>query len=401
MSSSSKSNNNLSLVTRDQVGRWWNLWRHRGGKIRTDAYGFASADFSLDRDFAFAWDDIGLNNQIFFYSPWGDVAFHGRLDAITPTWQDGVSSLVCIAKGYRDSAADLNFNGTLIGTPQAKIAALISGGYLPQLSSDTSGLITTGIASGTTATPNSGTDDQAVWEVILNICKSGTSTGQKVLPQVWDDRRLITKAVDMISPSPRYIVDRRNVSKISLSRTLSDTYTQVEVRYKDSVDGSLQRLLLPSVPGAIALSLGIDFTGGGTVTPFVRTRILDITGILPDGCDAATATNAGTALLNQEQRVKNSSDSIVIERDYVIFDQLSGQEIPGWAARGGEWLQVNGFSPWPSEIGTGTSAGDKTIQSMFFISGTEFDIDSRVLTVTPESAGDLASVISDRLGGGN
>lgn len=391
--------NNLTLVIRDQPGRYWNVWDDRGGKLKNGTNGYESADWTLDRDFSFAWDDQALNNQVYYYLPFGDEVFHGRLSSLTPTWDNGISSLAGAAKGYKDSATDLKFNGMLTGTPEARIAALITGGYLPQLSSDTTGLITTGIASGTTSTENSGTDDQPPWDVILNICKSGTSANYKVVPQVWGGRKLITKAINTVSPMPRYIVDRANVKKISLARTLSDIYTQVEVRYKSSTNGSLQRLNLPPSTSAIATALGVDFTGGGTITPFLKTRVLDLTGILPAGTNLATATAAGNALLNEIQRVSNTSDSIVIDQDYVIFDALEGQEIPNCKLRGDDWLQINGFSPWPSEIGTGTGAGDQTITSMFLMTAAEYDKDNRVLTITPESAGDLASAIQERLQG--
>jgi hypothetical protein len=389
--------NNLTLIIRDQAARYWPIYDDRGGKLKNGTYGYDSADWTLDREFGFAWDDQALNNQVYYYTPFGDEVFAGRLNSLTPTWGDGVSSLAGAAKGYKDSTSDLKFSGTLIGTPEARIAALITGGYLTQLANDTTGLITTGIASGTTATENSGTDDQSPWDVILNICKSGTSTGYKVVPQVWGSRKLITKAINTVSPTPRYIVDRANVAKISLARTLSDIYTQVEVRYKDSVDGSLQRLVLPSSTSAIATALGVDFTGGGTITPFLRTRVLDLTGILPDGTDLTTATAAGNALLNELQRTSNTSDSIVIDQDYVVFDVLEGQEIPLYKVRGDDWLQINGFSAWPSEVGTGTSAGDQAITSMFLMTAAEYDKDNRVLTITPESAGDLASAIQERL----
>jgi hypothetical protein len=390
---------NLTLVVRDQVGRFLPLPNDRGSKITNGTNGYESADWTLDREFGFAWDDQGLNNQVFYYTGFGDTIFHGRLDSLTPKWEDGIISLGGSAKGYKDSATDLKFNGQLAGTPEARIAALITGGYLPQLVNDTSGLISTGLAAGSTNTDNSGTDDMSPWDIILNICKLGTSAGYKVVPQVWNDRKLITKAINTLTPTPRYIVDRANVKSISLARTLSDIFTQVEVRYKDSVDGTLQRLVLPASTSAIATALGIDFDGLGTVVPFLRTKVLDISSTYPDGTSSAVATAAGNALLNEEQRTSNTSDSIVIEQDYVIFDTLEGQEIPNYKLRGDDWIQINGFTPWPTETGTGTSAGDQAITSMFLMTAAEWDKDSGTLTITPESAGDLASAITERLGG--
>lgn len=390
----------LSLYTRDQYGRYWPVEDAHGLKIKNGQNGYDAASWTCDRDFAFAWDDLALNNQVFIFNPFGDVVWHGRLDSLTPTWSDGVSSLAGAAKGYKDSATDLKFNGQLVGTPEARIAALITGGYLPQLASDTTGLIATGLASGSTATDSSGTDDMTVWDVILKICGLGTSTNLKVVAQVWQDRRLVTRTLNMVAPTPRYIVDRANVKSINLSRTLSDIFTQVEVRYKDSIDGTLQRLLLPTGgPSAFAKALGIDYTGAGTITNFLRTKGLDLSNTYPDGTDAATATAAGQALLNELQRTSNTSDSIVIDQDYVVFDTLEGQEIPNSKLRGDDWIQINGFTPWPTEAGTGTSAGDSAITSMFLMTGAELDNDSGTLTITPESAGDLKAAILERLQG--
>lgn len=393
----------LTIVVKDQIGRTRNIYKARGTKFSTSAYGYETLDFTLDQEFSFSWDDIGLNNQLFFYDAWGDTLFHGRVDIIKPTGikKRGKSSNYYQAKGFRYSASDLKFSGTLIGTPEARIAAVITGGYMPQIKNDTTGLIATGIASGTTATDNSGTDDKAPWDVILDICKSGTSLGYKLIPQVWgDDRKLITRAINTVSPTPRYVVDRAYVAGLEPQRSLSDIYTQIEVRYKDSGDGSLQKLMVPSSTSATATALGVDLTGAGTITPFLRTRILDLTGIIPDGCDATTATNAGTAMLNEQQRINNKgriSGALTITRDLVIFDTLEGQFARNYKVRGGEWIGVSGMTPWPTEAGTGTSAGDTTIESMFFMSGTEYDKDNRTLSITPETASDLANAIDEKL----
>jgi hypothetical protein len=163
---------NLTLVVRDQVGRFFPLPNDRGSKIKNGTNGYESADWTLDREFGFAWDDQGLNNQVFYYTGFGDEVFHGRLESIAPTWESGICSLNNSARGYKDSTADIKFFGSLIGTPEARIAALIAAGYFPQLSTDTSGLITTGIASGTTATDNSGTDDKTPWDMLILIFAS-------------------------------------------------------------------------------------------------------------------------------------------------------------------------------------------------------------------------------------
>lgn len=393
----------MTIVVKDQVGRSRNIYKARGTKFSTSLYGYETLNFTLDQEFAFSWDDIGLNNQLFFFDAWGDTLFHGRVDVIKPIGikNKGKSSSYYMAKGYRYSASDLKFTGTLTGTPEARIATIITGGYMPQLTTDVTGLIATGIASGTTATDNSGTDDKAPWDVIIDICKSGTSAGYRVIPQVFGGRKLITKAVNTVNPTPRYIVDRTYVAQIEPQRNLSDIYTQIEVRYKDSADGSLKKLMVPSSTSATATALGVDLTGAGTVTPFLRTRILDLTGIIPDGCDATTATNAGTALLNQQQRINNTSrisGALQVTRDLVIFDTFEGQFARNYKVLAGEWVKVAGMTPWPTETGSGTSAGDAAIESLFFMSGTEYDRDNRTLSITPETATDLESVIDEKLG---
>lgn len=389
--------NNLTLVIRDQVGRYWPLPDARGLKLTNGTNGYESAEWTLDREFGFAWDDEGLNNQVFVYNGFGDEVFHGRLDSLTPTWRDGVSSLAGSAKGYKDSGNDLKFNGQLVGTPEAQIAALITGSYLRQLISDTTGLIVTGLAAGSTSTDSSGTDDKTVWDVILDICKNGTSAGYKVVPQVWSDRKLLTKAINTVTPTPRYIVDRANVKSISLSRSLSDTYSHVLIRYKDSVDGTLQRTYWPTGVSPVAVNMGVDYTGGGTITNMRREYLLDLTNTYPDGTSLAVAQQAGTAVWNEITRVRNSGSSITIDQDYVIFDVLEGQEIPNWKVRGDDWIQINGFTPWPTDAGTGTSAGDTTITSIFLMTAAEYDVDTSTLTISPESAGNLAGAIVDKL----
>lgn len=393
-------NDYLTLMIRDQVGRFWTIRDDQGGKIKNGLYGYESADWVLDREFGFSWDDIGLNNQVFYFTPFGDEVFHGRLDVVAPTLSDGIGSLANQANGYKDSGTDITWaGGSLTGTPEAKIAALITGSAFLQLTTDTTGLVTTGIASDTTSTPNSGTDDITAWDFVLQICRSGTSAGYKVVPQVWGDRRLVTKAINTVNPTPRYIVDVANVRRTSLKRTLSEIYTQISVRYKDSADGSLKHLYLPATPSATTQALGVDYTGGGIITDYWHRHVVDITSLYPDGCTAAQATNVATALLNEEQRVRNTTDALVIDVDYVIFDVLEGQEIPLCQFRGDDWLQINGFSPWPTDVGTGTSAGDQATTSLFLVTGAEYDITNHTLTITPESAGDLASAIMEKIQG--
>jgi hypothetical protein len=187
----------LQLVLADQNAKYWNLSDAFNLKTGTSERGFALASWDLPRDFSFAWDDLGLNFQVFAYSGRGDEAWHGRLEAIEPVLDSrGRPALSCQAAGYWSSAYDLTYTGTLgtSASPETMIGSLFSGNYLPQLLNDTSGLTATGLTGLAYQTPNGGTDDVAVGDVILDLCAKGTSTtGQRIIPLVLTNRKLVTR----------------------------------------------------------------------------------------------------------------------------------------------------------------------------------------------------------------
>jgi hypothetical protein len=211
-------------------------------------------------------------------------------------------------------------------------------------------------------TDNEGTDDQPIGDIILDLCAKGTSvTYQRVIPQVWealgsDGKPVLSTAILPAFVSTRYIVRLANVKSFSLRRSLSNIQNRVRVRYKLDTDGTLAKSVRNDT--ASQSNLGVDFTGGGTITNFIRVGNYDVSNNY-----SANATNAdrlGDTILNRLKRVSNQSQAIVIEKDWVIFDVQTGQEIPNWAVRAGQWLQIPDLFPRGSESGTGTNSGDQT-----------------------------------------
>jgi hypothetical protein len=94
-----------TLIIRDQYNRAWPVRRDKGTKFSTGEYGFEDLGFSLDREFAIGWDEIGLNNQLFYYNAWGDLLYHGRVNVIEPSKdKKGRVSIAYQARGFRDAA---------------------------------------------------------------------------------------------------------------------------------------------------------------------------------------------------------------------------------------------------------------------------------------------------------
>jgi hypothetical protein len=388
----SHANERLQLILADQNAKYWNLFDAAHLKIDTSERGFALASWVLPRDFGFVWDEIGLNFQAFALSSRGDVAWHGRLESIEQALDNwGQPFLSCQGAGYWSSTYDLTFAGTLgtSASPETMIGSLFSGGYLPQLSNTTSGLTATGLSGQAYQTPNGGTDDVAVGNVILDLCAKGTSTtGQRVIPLVLANRKLVTRALP-VTPTAKYVVKQANVARIGLRRTLTSVFNQVIVRYKSSTDGMLQRAQVNDT--ASQSNLGVDYTGGGTITGLFRRTVRDITGL--SATNSTIATQMANAVLYTTKRVGNDSQAITIERDWVIFDTEEGGEIPNWKVQAGYWLQIPDLLPRPSESGSGTNAGDQTLQTMFYITQTQYDDDTGHLTITPEQRGQGAQEV--------
>jgi hypothetical protein len=379
----------LTIIARDYNGRTWYLQDATGLKISTTENGYYLASWQLNREFGVAWSDIGLNFQITIYGPRGfDIAWEGRLETIEPSFQDGKSNLICSATGYWASVFDLFFNGLLSAsaTPEAMLSSLISGGYVPQLSSSTAQLLVTGVTADTYRTPNSGTDDVIVGKVILDICASGNSTSQKVVPAVWDNRVLSTMTVVTFNPTADYTLRRNHIVSTGLRRSLSSVADRVTLRYM--LTGALARFT--SNDTTVQANLGISYASG--FASYIRTRLLDFTGL--GDITAPAAQRRAEAVLSDTKRVKTDSRAVVVRAGKCILDNALLQELPLWAIRAGKWLSIPDLFPRPNLGGTGTVSGDASITTMFYIKQTEYEHDSGTLTITPETSSRVEDIIS-------
>lgn len=382
----------LTVYTADSAGRRWQIADATPPKIKNTENGFDVCNLSLLRDFALSWPDIGLNFQVFIFAARGDTAWHGRLESIEPRLEEGNGFVNVTAIGYWANAYDSDYSGTLStsATPEAMITTLFSSSKLSQIAS--LNLYTTGLSGREYRTGNGGTDSAKVGDVIKDLCDMGDSSSpvKRVVPAVWTDRQLVTYAVTTQSPVADYTIPRALVKSISLRRALSQVYTRVTCRYKDT-GGILQTATVNNT--AQQAALGVDFSGSGSITNFVRVYIMDISG-LSGGTTSTVATNSANARLNKVSRVTNDSDSIVVDTEYAIFSVAENQTVPLWKIRAGKWLQIPDLLPRPSDTGSGTSAGDASLSTMFYITEAAYDSQSGVLTLTPETSGELAKVVS-------
>jgi hypothetical protein len=154
------------------------------------------------------------------------------LRSIEPKLTNGVAQIGCTATGEFTSLYDQpELTGTIGASvaPETMIGTVLSSGFAPRILS--SSLLVTGFTNKSYQTNNGGTDHTAPGDAIKAICQSGTSTGLKVYPAVWENQQLVTYSVGT-TPVADYIVRRRNVGSISLRRSLSTVYNKVICRYK-------------------------------------------------------------------------------------------------------------------------------------------------------------------------
>jgi hypothetical protein len=380
----------LTIYTYDQYYRAWPIGDASGVTLENNENGYSQATWQLEREFDIAWEDIGINFQVFFFSPRGDTAWHGRIDTIEPSFGDDGVKVKCSAVGYWASTYDLPFNGVLgtSTTPEAMEALLVNSTYLPQLVTSTSGLITTGITGVGYQTPDSGVNDVRVGDVLLQLTRFGTSvTGQRVVPYVLTGRQLFTRALPA-TPTARYILRLGNTASVDLRRVLSAIGNRANIKWKDTV-GNVNRT---SVNDASSQnSLGVDFTGLGTITPFVRVQeVKDVTSYV--NMTAAIATSMANASLYTTKQTRNDSQDVTIQQDWVIFDTVAGQEVPNWAVLAGYWIDVPDLFPRPQAAGSGSTGGDQALATLFYIKNAKFEQDTGYLTITPENSSDLSEV---------
>jgi hypothetical protein len=384
----------LCVFTQDYQATKHRLKRVNGLRFSWDINGCFQAMFSLTRRTDSPYDDLGLNYNLYIKNQRGDILWQGRIETIEPMVEDGGltgNTVIVQALGYWASTRDLTFNGTIsTAAPETQLASLISGGYLPHLSSDTSGLVSTGVASNAYQTDDGGTRDVKIDEVIKTICERGNSVNSKVIAYVDERRRLCTR---VISPTatPKYTVKKSRVKGIQPRKSLSGIYSNISVRYKNSADGKLTRVT--ATDSATETKFTIKYTPAGSSASFRRTRVADLTGLSANNSGIATAqaTDYASSLLAYGKRVKTESTSLSVSSEYSIFDTELVQPIKLYNIRPGYYLKVTDIYPRPSG---GGSIGEAYATTIFLITQVEYEEETGALTITPEVSSDLSDQIA-------
>lgn len=381
----------------------------KNATFSTDDLGFATATWSLERDFNASWYDLPINSPIRIvpqYADWaGTVAWEGFLSSVEPVIDRTKASIVLTALGRSAHNDDLYLyatdpslppilGGTTGDTPENLLKYLLSHGYLANLSSDTTKLITTGLTGKFYQTANGGTSEESVGAILQAICGWGTSiTGQRVLPQVFENGVLRTVALP-VTPTPRYRISRSVIDTLGLSRNVMNVANRIIVKY--SLNGVADRVLLNDTDSQNAFGtywpiLSNTFNATNFV-PFVRTHLVDITGLgyLPDN---SLATNIGNLILNQLKRLPNeASQAIVIKKDFVVYDLIANTTIANWQIRPGNWFEVPDlYITNPLEFGTNTVLN---YTNLFYMSKFEYALDTGYPQITPEKSSDLVDQLA-------
>jgi hypothetical protein len=387
----------LDLETEDNNGNSYNLAEVRNPIITNNENGFFTSEWELDRDAFLAWADTGFNYRATWWPPYGKLTgrqgWQGRVGMIEIGLNvDGTSTYKVYAYGMWSSAYDLYYSGILNtvftgDTPESMIIQLMTPAYLPVLAgAETSGILPTGLANKIYLTPNYGTDQVKVGDVIKEICGLSNSNQQRVLPQVWENQKLQTYFVPA-TPTARYQISRNNISKLVLRRNSLQVYSSVDVRYK-SFDGTLQHVIVNSQAVQSALAAGY-----ASPKTFQRTYLEDMTASGPMG-DTTQPTNIANKLLTRLAIVPNESEAIEITQDNVVFDLMLNSFIPNWMVRAGYYAEVVDILSRPSNMAqSGSAASDLSMQTMFYLSQCEYHPDTASLIVTPDGSSRLADVI--------
>lgn len=380
--------------TRDANGLYHRLSDVVGCTFTTDENGFKTASLTHKRDFKETYDDLALNSELVIGCR-GNTAWTGRMDGNTGQPSQGQGSVGSSANGFYASTLDLGFNGTVSAsaTPEAMIGTFLNSTYLPQLSTLTSGLLTTGVTGAKYTTGNSGTDNEYVGDIIEAICQFGYAPGgsydltYRVVPAVWENRQLVTSLLKTTNPTTDYVVRRKNISVGGLRRSLSATYTRLVVRYKN-LSGAFTITPFNDTTAQAALA---NYLGSGPVN-YVRAKYLDWTS--QGNLDPTVVANRANAILNDIKQVKVDTDSISVSRDYSIFSMAENQEIPNWKVRAGKWLRIPDRFPRGTASGSGTLAGDAGLSTYYYISATSYDCFSGELTLTPERSSSIEDFLN-------
>jgi hypothetical protein len=383
----------LNVYTQDSSSKRWPIGDIKSLTIDTIENGFYQASMGLSRPFGIAWEDLALNNFFKIYNSRSDSIWEGRLESIEPAFQNDNESLNVTAMGLWASTYDLPYHGSLgtSATPEAMITALSSGGYLPQLNGYS--LLTTGVSADKYQTGNNGTDDEKPGDIIQAICAAGVytlgspDTTKKVIPAVWTNRQLTTSAITIVSPTADYIARRGSVKSAGLRRALSSVYNRVTLRYKDT-SGNLTRVTVDDT--TVQSNLAANY-GSGAVS-YIRTWVADYTGL--GNISTTAATNRANIILSQRKRVTTDSRALTISQDYSVYSVAEGQEIPLCRVRAGKFIQIPDMFPRPTASGTGSTAGDASLSTIYYIVQTSYDAVAGKLTITPEQSSKLEDLVA-------
>lgn len=400
----------FSLYTRDYAGRLHLISDWNVGSVDTNEFGYATGVIEVKRTPRYAWDDIAPNFQFYVVPNLGavsvedDAIWHGFIEApeiALTNWQaeGGASSRtpsstrIHIA-GYWNTAYFLPFRGSIAaGTRDAQIARLINAGYLPQLSSDTTGLSlagTIGQPARRFETGNGGTDDMPVGDVIRALLSEGrASDNAALLPTVWNKRRLIIRAVSPTA-TPQFRIPGQNVN-YQTKRSIMSVYDRVTVRYK--LAGVLLRQSANDV--TIANRLGVAYSPGAAVTPFARTLVTDIASQQGNSDTPTSVASAyASKVLNRVKVIRNESQSLIVKPGTsvkVVPSTAAFAGADGWSAVSywqlmrapGCWVQSWDVHQRLSDMGM--TANEQHINSVFYITKASLDLTSGVITLTPEN----------------
>jgi len=383
----------LSIKVTDQNGRVWPTQKPQGLVIKNTENGYAEANWSYDRSFQAYYSDLAsfanvrIDNSSWIYNTTG-TQWQGWLVGPTSELQGGIERVSAQALGYW---ATLNFlkrpSSLATGTPESQIALLFSGGYLPHLLNDTTGLAVTGVASNIFNT-NNGTTFEFVADIVRDLCNRGTSTGLRVVPSVWENRKLVTTILPA-TPAPRYKVDVKWVESMTLHRSLLTVYNRVSVLYKNNVGTTVFINVDDTTTPSSQTRYGFNY-GAGAV-PFIRQYVADITsmGNMPS---AVQPTDYANQYLAKYARLRNiATNAITLKPGALVMDTVLGRTMPLFAVRAGTYFQIQGLYPRPTSGGTGTQAGDGGTDKYFYVSATEYNHDSGKLALSPEVKTDLSN----------
>jgi hypothetical protein len=352
-------------------------------KAKSNKYGFATLDWEMDREISVGYDDIGLNLPVQALTDAGDIIWEGLIGIreIEVYPAHGLSHIRITAVGSINAINAKLFGSIPAGSPESQINWLYSNGYMNQMASVT--LATTGLsASVVSGSDNKGTDDTDVIKIIKDICAQGDSSGNLVLPQVWDNRKFYTTVLSK-TPSRTYYLRTNQIDKIKILTNSDSVYTQVISRYTNSL-GQLARDIQNNTSQQQALKYAANW-----VRPLVQDKT---SGRVFNSSTEVVAW--GTTTLNDKSVVRNTSAGIELSRDFAV-SRTGSDDLLRWECLrvAGSWLYMPDLSSIISGTGgTGNTNADATYITDVLIQEVELDFKSGVVTLIPDQSNSLAEV---------